>query len=79
MRKEHAEKFFRTVYFPKHEVLFEFKKNFETIYTKKNKVAWAEHHMKRADNKCYNVTTKIITAPTMPLSPTDTFLSVPDS
>lgn len=37
MRKEHAEKFFRTVYFPKHEVLFEFKKNFETIYTKKNK------------------------------------------
>ena len=37
MRKKPAEKFFRTVYFPKHEVLFEFKKNFETIYTKKNK------------------------------------------
>ena len=37
IRKEHTEKFFRTVYFPKHEVPFEFRKNFETIYTKKNK------------------------------------------
>ena len=35
-KKKNTEKFFWTVYLPKHEVLFEFKKNFETIYTKKN-------------------------------------------
>ena len=39
MGKEHIEKFFRTVYLPKHEVLFKIKKNFETIYTKKNSTA----------------------------------------
>ena len=39
MGKEHIEKFFRTVYLPKHEVLFKIKKNFETIYTKKNNTA----------------------------------------
>lgn len=35
-KKKNTEKFSEQFILPKHEVLFEFKKNFETIYTKKN-------------------------------------------